>query len=396
MRVALLCGSLEPGRDGVGDYVRRIGAALASSGHPCLAIALADRHIAATRSEETIDGSLQVLRLPWSAWEAGTLEAAARAMQQFAPHVCSLQMVGYGYDSHGLLWRAHHRLRELQGSWKRHLMLHELWLGATEGASLKERIVGALQKHTLLRFIDDWSAADTHTSNDAYLELLRLHQVRAALLPLPGTIPVATHVDIDVLRKSLTATLPSASDRREPLFAALFGSIHGPMLGTAWPGRLELQCRAAGRRLVLVQLGRLDAVGNASWHTLKERHGSSMDLLSLGELPAPRLSSLLQSMDLGISTNPWALTGKSGTVATMREHGLPVCIVRDDYRLRATATPRPPVVDGLTLLDDDLIANLDERRRAARAAADPARALKHIESAFLDLVQQPTSRRLRA
>jgi hypothetical protein len=94
---------------------------------------------------------------------------------------------------------------------------------------------------------------------------------------------------------------------------------------------------------------------------------------------------MLRALDLGISANPLALTGKSGSVAAMREHGLPVCIVRDDFRLRAGQTPFPAPSGGLVRLDDRLIDRLAEVAAEARASADPLRALRRIESVFTAL-----------
>ena len=42
MRIVFICGSLEPGRDGVGDYVRHLAVAVAQQGHETAAVALRD------------------------------------------------------------------------------------------------------------------------------------------------------------------------------------------------------------------------------------------------------------------------------------------------------------------------------------------------------------------
>ena len=42
MKFAFICGSLEPGRNGVGDYTRRLAGELAAQGHECLLVSLND------------------------------------------------------------------------------------------------------------------------------------------------------------------------------------------------------------------------------------------------------------------------------------------------------------------------------------------------------------------
>lgn len=46
MKLLFLCTSLEPGRDGVGDYVRLLAEACIEAGHECRLLALNDEHLA--------------------------------------------------------------------------------------------------------------------------------------------------------------------------------------------------------------------------------------------------------------------------------------------------------------------------------------------------------------
>jgi hypothetical protein len=50
--------------------------------------------------------------------------------------------------------------------------------------------------------------------------------------------------------------------------------------------------------------------------------------VEIGELQEARVSNCLSEMDFGISTTPLSLLGKSGSVAAMWEHGLPVIVTR--------------------------------------------------------------------
>ena len=66
MKLLFLCGSFEPGQDGVGDYTRMLATELIQLGHQVSVIALNDQHINETvDSIQVINGnSLPVLRLP--------------------------------------------------------------------------------------------------------------------------------------------------------------------------------------------------------------------------------------------------------------------------------------------------------------------------------------------
>jgi hypothetical protein len=385
MRLALLCASLEPGRDGVGDYVRRIASALAATGHECFAIALADPHVMTLVQESGDVPGLRILRVPRSLWNSGKLDAAVAALRAFSPEVVSLQMVAYGFHRRGLLWNAYRRLKAFHGPWVQHVMLHELWIGAATSATLRARVVGRVQRLLLLRFLRRWSAQEMHTSNEVYVELLRRCGIVAGELQLPGNIPVVPCSEATGARQSILHRLPADSRDREPLLAGVFGSVHAEMALWDWPLKLHQQCEAKGRRLVILHLGRNPPSSARNWEVLCQQYGRQIEFLALGAMSPANLSTMLRALDLGISANPLALTGKSGSVAAMREHGLPVCIVRDDFRLRAGQTPFPAPSGGLVRLDDRLIDRLAEVAAEARASADPLRALRRIESVFTAL-----------
>jgi hypothetical protein len=64
MKIFLLCGSLEHGKDGVGDYTRRLAGELIRQGHNTAIISLNDRFIeGVVREEQESDGTnMSVLR----------------------------------------------------------------------------------------------------------------------------------------------------------------------------------------------------------------------------------------------------------------------------------------------------------------------------------------------
>ena len=62
MNIVFLCSSLEPGRDGVGDYTRRLAQECAARGHVCRMVALHDPHV--TAEIQTREGDVRLMRLP--------------------------------------------------------------------------------------------------------------------------------------------------------------------------------------------------------------------------------------------------------------------------------------------------------------------------------------------
>jgi hypothetical protein len=104
----------------------------------------------------------------------------------------------------------------------------------------------------------------------------------------------------------------------------------------------------------------------------------------VGEKTPEEISRLLQNLDFGIATHPWALAGKSGAVAALLDHGLPVVVPRDDWKLRRNPVPVPaidPLMIKLSEMPPELMAGRLARRR------QPAARLPAIAAAFLSSLE---------
>jgi len=363
MRIAFLCGSLEPGRDGVGDYVAQLARGLTLLGHACQVVAVADRY-AHVQHAGSVDG-FELVRVPAARWHAGDIGAAAAKMYRFAPDWVSLQMVAYAYEKHGLLLRSPQRFSAFAPGARRHVMLHELWIGANARSGARERLVGAAQRWLLVRALRCWDAHAAHTSNPVYRELLARAGVHAELLPLAGNIRLVSTTP-QRARELLAARAGLSRDRT--LLAGVFGALHPEWVEGAWLDELAAACEVRRQKLALVHLGRAGAAGPVLWTALRARYGERVRFAALGELSAADVSVALQGLDLGIATTPWALVGKSGAVAAMLEHGVPVVATRSEYRLRGGATPEPASEPGLHRFGD---AFLEQLRRGEIARCAP-------------------------
>lgn len=92
----------------------------------------------------------------------------------------------------------------------------------------------------------------------------------------------------------------------------------------------------------------------------------------------------METANFGIATSPWQLLSKSGTVAAMLEHDLPVIANRDDWHLRGE--------EDLASQSDDLLHQCDhglEQKLVATLPKRPARERSPvIARQFLDDLKQ--------
>jgi hypothetical protein len=372
MKLLFLCTCLELGRDGVGDYTRLLAEACAEAGHQVQLIALNDDYISRGGSELQRGRNLELpcLRLsPHERWDE-RFAAVETAVREFNPDCLSWQIVPYGFQAKGLMPPELNGFGVLGKDRTVHVMLHEIWIGISRGEPIKNIGWGALQKRRLLSFLRALSPSLVHTSNVTYQTVLTREGCVSQILPLFGNIPV-------------TEIVPRVS-RRNEWIGGFFGTIHPQLQPIPCFDILVEGARASGRKLRILGVGRLGRYGEELFASLKAEYSGEMEVVAVGEKEPIEVSRLLQTMDFGIAAHPWALAGKSGAVAAMLDHGLPIVVPRDDWMLRVRPIPVPPI-DPLLIKLSDMPPELMAGRIAGRQI--PHSRLPAIAEAFISSIE---------
>jgi hypothetical protein len=269
VRIAFVTGSLEPGKDGVGDYTRLLAGACAAQGASCELIALADPHLEETTTATA--AGVRVLRLPMRMAWADRIQQLRQQITSFGPAWVSLQLVPYSFERRGLAIRLARDFSGAIAPCRLQIMLHEIWIDGT-GAWLR-RLVSAMQKRCVLRLCRTPGAL-VHTSNGTYQHQLGREGVSARRLALFGSLDIAGTGALDWLAPVLASAGCDAASRREHWWlCALFGTLH-----PVWPAEplfsnLEAAAAAAGKRLAIVSVGRIGS-GEPLWTSLCQRYAS--------------------------------------------------------------------------------------------------------------------------
>ena len=360
--LVFLCSSLEPGKNGVGDYTRILAATLSQELGPARIIALNDTMINQAREEnqKINDHNIHVLRLPTSMAWSKRIDKASNYLGETDPEWISLQFVPYGFHAKGIIGSLAKRLEPLTRGRKIHLMMHEIWIGESKEYNFKDRIVGLVQKNFVLQLIKSLKPIIIHTSNPAFRFLLQRNGVVAQELPLFGSIPVETPVEINPVLKELSnRSHPIDKDTRKIfLLIGIFGTLHPQWQPEPLFTQLKIAAEKLGRKIIFLAAGRLGSAGENIWKNLTKKYSNSFTLINFATQPKRFLSHYLQTLDLGVATSPWALIGKSSTVAAMLDHGLPVVVTRNDWHLRSGITPDPHPHPLLHIMDSGFASRL--------------------------------------
>jgi glycosyltransferase involved in cell wall biosynthesis len=333
VRILFFAGSLEPGKDGVGDYTRTLAMECHRLGQAFFLLSINDPWISAPLRQQSM---LRLdARAPWSE----KIKRAREFVVEIAPEIVSLQFVPYAFHPAGLPFALPRILRAIIDCVPAQIMFHEIWIGAHIHAPLRSRAIGFCQRQIVQSLIRILNCRVIHASNLIYVRLLNDQGIGAKHLPLFGNVPIVPPTN-------------SRQPRDHVLRLGIFGSIH-----PEWsPDELLTQLRKLGKTIQLSHIGRIGP-GESIWMDLSRRYGSEMEIRRLGEQSLEDISRFFSSIDLGISTTPLSLSGKSGCVAAMLDHGLPVIVNRNDIHF-AGISEIDPTSDLLIPMDENFLNRL--------------------------------------
>jgi hypothetical protein len=322
MKIIFLCGCLEPGCDGVGDYTRILAAALRKKGLYTAIIGLNDYFIGSSRKEEQIVGtiSIPVLRLKEANLDRKTIKEARDYVEDLAPDWISLQYVPYSFQKKGVPWRIGQKISVIGAGIKWHIMFHELWIGIAENAALKQRIIGLLQKRIANNLARQPNIKSICTSNALYKNILQDAGIEARLLPLFSNIPVAA-TDLKVQEEILNKLSIHKADRDSFLLCGLFGTLHPDAYLELILANLLMEAQRKDKSLVFIAIGRTGDKGISELKRLQKTF-VEINFFILGSQNEKNVSNILQMLDVAISGTPGDHLGKSGVFAILKLHDL--------------------------------------------------------------------------
>lgn len=382
MKIAFITGCLEFGKDGVGDYTRLLAEECVKHGCKGCLLSLNDRFITKFSQSEIVADKVRIpmLRLPVNMPWSQRIVYAKNFLTLCQPDWISLQFVSYAYQDKGIVINLSKWLRPLIQGRQLHIMFHELWIGQHLGAKLKERLVGTVQKIFIWRLVRQLHPTVVHTSNSTYVAMLKQIGIPASRLPIFGNISISEKNGDDWLFPKLQNLGLDVQTKNRSLFwlFGFFGTIH-----PTWPAEplftyLQQAEIRHQRKIAIISIGRLGG-GEKLWESLSKTYCFQFVFLSLGEHSPGKVSEFFNSIDVGIATSPYLLVGKSGTVAAMLEHGLPVIVNADDFQLASCSIPlqeKDPLLYKLNSCTVDKLA--DKLGRAV-----PQSQLKNTTKQFL-------------
>ena len=334
MKLVFICGSLEPGKDGVGDYIRMLSAELRLQGHLVLLMAIHDPYVRADDQKAGVESEDNVLRWPDVLQQREELLLCKRALTKFDPDLISLQYVPFSFHPKGLSRQLVSKLSVLGGGRRWHVMIHELWVGMEIQSSFKYKIWGRLQKYLIIGLLKKLQPVITTQTALYQIQLQKMGFAAGVLplfsnIPIPNAMPIPDAMPIPEVRPIPDAgPIPDAADvehdEKKDLNFVVFGTIHRDAPIAAFSAEAASYAKERKINMTLTFIGRCGRE-QESWAAAWSAAG--LKYAVLGSQSVQVIAATLRKGSFGLCSTAFVLVEKSGSVAAMRAHGLPVICV---------------------------------------------------------------------
>jgi glycosyltransferase involved in cell wall biosynthesis len=329
-RVLFVVGRLDPGRDGVADYVVRLAEALGDRGASPRILHVGDP--AAVLGSRTVGrswGPRALLRA------VGAARGADVVHVQFAPSMYRYR-IGVGLLP-VLLRRPLITTLHEYGWWRWEALLPARLWRSLESLRLADRETGLLvpRSRTVI------------ATNAAHADAVRRRFARppaVEVVPIGANVSVAGGIDPVDARRQVRAEIGIAPDA---VLLAFFGFVH-PVKGVRYLAEAVAALAAEGRDVHAVVVGGIESLAlpgaeaddfERDLHADVAAAGAADRLHITGFRQPPDVSRLLAAADAGVLPFTHGVTAKSGSLLTLLAHGLPTVVTAGDE-------PEPELEDG--------------------------------------------------
>lgn len=328
MKLIFICASLQQGRDGVGDYSRRLAGELIRNGHQIYIIAVNDRYIENIIEEIQLDGvtKISTLRLAEKITWKEKIIYTRRCIDSFRPDWVSLQYVPHAYQRKGMPFQLIYFLRKINSNrfyW--HFMLHELWVGELKSDGFKLQIIKFFEQYILKKIILFLNPKKIHVSNNLYQSFLLFRlNVHADVLSVFSNFILRENNNMD-FQSSNNIDINFIKENRAKYFLVTnFGSYYYKWWDISNAiSALLIMAEKEGKELVLISLGKISNQEQVIWS-----QNNCVKNIVLGEESADNITTWLTKFtDIGIVTTPYLLLNKSGSFQVFKQHGVPVVVL---------------------------------------------------------------------
>jgi hypothetical protein len=302
--------NLEPIRCGVSEYSIVLKNFLTKRfTNKVYQLALADKYIDTAIEKDNYK------RIPFSTSVAKKIASFKKVVEEQNPQYIIINFVSYGYGLKGLpIWFL--KIGDaIPQNCKVIFIFHELWHGNFSSEKLKNKLTGYFQSLLILKIIKKIKGASILVTTELAKRILQKKQIESIVLPVFSNIPV---------HKILNKTEVNASKKNiNAIEMIVFGfsnfEINQQLCFQFFINQIEKYKKI----IHIACIGTTPSLLNI-FTRLAQQYPDNFSFTSYYHIPSNEVSHILQQADYGITTYMKTFWSKSGAIAAMLAHQLPI------------------------------------------------------------------------
>ncbi|WP_159018147.1 hypothetical protein [Algibacter sp. L3A6] len=322
-KILFITNNFPPISDGVGDYTYKLTQNLVRQGFDVSILCSKKTDIINSKEKFSLE-NITVLPIV-KTWDSKGLNEVKNVFKDKTYNYISLQYVPFAFNKKGLPIHLGKNLKNTFPNAIWHIMFHELWVAMESGASFKSNIHGYIQKRLINGLTKTLKPALINTHCNLYKHQINQLGYSATILPLFSNI----------LKSQQIAPHIESHKKTNTIVLSIFGSIHyGAPISLFLDELLQVTQNDSNKfaKIKFIFIGNCGLNIEEWTRALKNR---DIEFEITGKLSEHDISNYLSITDIGITTTPYVLVEKSGTVAAMLQHDLNVICVARDWNVEA-------------------------------------------------------------
>jgi len=317
-KILFITNNFPPIIDGVGDYTYRLAKNLVSQGFEVSIICSEKTDIINNKGKLSLEN---IIVLPIvKTWDSNGLKSIKNVFKDKTYDYISLQYVPFSFNKKGLPILLGKNLKNIFPNANWHIMFHELWVAMEIGASFKSKTHGYAQKQLINGLIKTLKPSLINTHCNLYKHQINQLGHNATILPLFSNI----------VKSKQKANHIKSNKEKKTLVLSVFGSIHYGAPVSSFLDELLQVTQSDSNEFFKIKFIFIGNCGShvEEWTSVLKDY--NIEFKITGKLNEHDISNYFSNTDFGITTTPYLLVEKSGTVAAMLQHNLNViCVARD-------------------------------------------------------------------
>lgn len=303
-KVLIISPNLEREYCGVSDYVYVLKSLLENNGHTCSLLALSDKFCTKLIDEPNC------FRIPFSTNSKIKIKHANIFISEYEPDIIYFNLVSYGYNRKGLPFYLLNFLPQISKKYKVVIIAHELWAGNFKTESFKNKFLGNVQRLLFAPLLKKIEEPTIVVTTVLALNILKKLGINSHLIPVFSNIPIE---DIPVV------SVPNPVIRLILFGSSLFRIDYDLLIKF-----IERLIEIYNKRIQIDIVG-LNNYAIEDWENIKQYFTlDKLVIINHGFSSAQKISQLMQEAQIGITTYMPFFWSKSGSIAAMLVHGLPI------------------------------------------------------------------------